>query len=87
MAGTKLRKTAIALFLSAMAQSVLADGLTDQAKTLIDAGKAKEAFILLDVEENARAGDPLFGIRRIVLTRTGLLSDNSATSRVGRSSK
>ena len=62
MAGTKLRKTAIALFLSAMAQSVLADGLTDQAKTLIDAGKAKEAFILLDVEENTRAGDPLFDL-------------------------
>ena len=47
----------------------LADELTDRAKALIDQGKAAEAFVLLEPQEGARAGeipfDLLLGIAAI----------------------
>jgi hypothetical protein len=40
--------------------AVRADALTDQATALLDAGKGAEAYRLLEPEEAARAGEPLF---------------------------
>ncbi len=37
-----------------------ADALTDQAKSLLDAGKAGEAYAQLVSQESARAGEPRF---------------------------
>lgn len=40
--------------------SAFADALTDQAKSLLDTGKAGEAYTLLAQQESARAGEPGF---------------------------
>ena len=40
----------------------LADELTDRAKALIDQGKAAEAFVLLEPQEGARAGEVPFDL-------------------------
>ena len=40
----------------------LADELTDRAKALIDQGKAAEAFVLLEPQEGARAGEISFDL-------------------------
>lgn len=37
-----------------------ADSLTDQAQALLSQGQAQQAFDLLDAQESARAGDPVF---------------------------
>lgn len=68
MAG-KLINTILAVLLLLMSPFVSADQLTDQAKVLLDQGKAVEAFQLLDPVEGANAGDAgfdlLFGIAAI----------------------
>ncbi|MCA1938589.1 MAG: surface lipoprotein assembly modifier [Dechloromonas sp.] len=48
------------LFFMLQAGGVRADALTDRAGTLLDAGKGGEAYRLLEPEESARAGEPLF---------------------------
>ncbi len=40
----------------------LADGVTDQARALIEQGKGAEAFRMLDVLESERAGDPVYDL-------------------------
>ncbi|HRC61052.1 MAG TPA: hypothetical protein PLD53_08800, partial [Candidatus Propionivibrio aalborgensis] len=63
------RNAMTVLLLSAVAQTTLADSLTDQAQALLDQGKAKDAFNLLEPLESQRAGDEnfdlLFGIAAI----------------------
>ena len=49
-----------ALLVTLQSSALHADELTDQAKSLLDAGKASQAFALLDRQESARAGEPLF---------------------------
>jgi tetratricopeptide (TPR) repeat protein len=65
----KLSNNILAGLLMLSAQLVSADQLTDQAKNLLDQGKAPEAFKLLDPVEGERAGDAgfdlLFGIAAI----------------------
>lgn len=62
----KLLAALCAMLLSPMA---LADALTDQARGLLDQGKAKEAYQLLEPAEGERAGDPaydlLFGVAAV----------------------
>lgn len=62
----KLINNILAVLLLSLSQLVLADELTDSAKSLLDQGKAGEAFQLLDAVESVRAGDAgfdlLFGI-------------------------
>ena len=70
VAPTMKRTTLMAILLAALLPRLaLADELTDQAKALIDQGKAAEAFVLLEPQEGARAGeipfDLLLGIAAI----------------------
>ena len=62
----KLLAAVCAVLLSPLA---IADALTDQAKGLLDQGKAKEAYQMLEPIEGERAGDPgydlLFGIAAV----------------------
>jgi tetratricopeptide (TPR) repeat protein len=51
-----------ALLLALLSPLALADALNDQAKGLLDQGKAKEAYQLLESAEGARAGDPAFDL-------------------------
>lgn len=58
----KLINNILAMLLLLLSQVVSADALTDQAKALLDQGKAGEAFHLLDSVEGARAGDAGFDL-------------------------
>jgi outer membrane protein len=55
-----LRRLAFAAALVATGGAALADTLTDRAASLLENGRAKEAYQLLLPEESARAGDPQF---------------------------
>ena len=60
---SQAKLTALAfLFAGLFSQGVRADQLTDQAKMLIDSGKANEAFSLLEPSESARSGDVAFDL-------------------------
>ncbi|WP_301101205.1 surface lipoprotein assembly modifier [Propionivibrio sp.] len=62
MAKKSFRNTMAVLLLTLLSQLALADELSNRAKTLLDQGKAGEAFQLLDPVEGARAGDPAFDL-------------------------
>ena len=54
-------RSATAVFcLFSLNSAATADELLTQAQKLIDAGKARAAFVLLAPQEDARAGDPAF---------------------------
>ena len=54
-------RSATAMFcLFSLNSAATADELLTQAQKLIDAGKARAAFVLLAPQEDARAGDPAF---------------------------
>lgn len=57
-----MRKLVLALLLTCLSQGGWADELTDRASALIESGKAKEAFSLLEPSESGRAGEPLFDL-------------------------
>jgi tetratricopeptide (TPR) repeat protein len=56
----KKKYLVLAMALAMQAGLAQADALTDQAKTLLDAGKSAQAFALLEPQESARAGEPPF---------------------------
>jgi outer membrane protein len=56
----KLAGLAGALFFALQTPLAQADALTDQARSLLDAGKPTQAFALLESQESARAGEPYF---------------------------
>ena len=63
VAPTMKRTTLMAILLAALLPRLaLADELTDRAKALIDQGKAAEAFVLLEPQEGARAGEVPFDL-------------------------
>lgn len=51
---------AIAVALALQTGMAFADELTDKARGLLDSGKGAEAYQLLEPQESARAGEPLF---------------------------
>jgi len=57
-----LRKTTLVLMLSLMIPTAFADELTDKAKALLDQGQAANAFVLLESQEEGRAGDVTFDL-------------------------
>ena len=61
---TRIKLTTLtAILLAALLPRLgLADELTDRAQSLIDQGKAPEAFTLLDPQEGARAGEVAFDL-------------------------
>lgn len=60
MQGMRRIGTLMLVLFMFQAGGVRADALTDQATLLLDAGKGVEAYRLLEPEEAARAGEPLF---------------------------
>lgn len=57
-----VNRVLVVSMLALLSQLAMADELGDRAKALIDQGKAKEAFALLEPVEGARAGDPVFDL-------------------------
>lgn len=60
--GLKKIVVVVGLALVAAPLPVLADGVTDQAKGLIEQGKGAEAYRMLDILESERAGDPVYDL-------------------------
>ena len=60
MQGMRRVGTLLLMLFIFQAGPVRADALTDQATSLLDAGKGAEAYRLLEPQEAERAGDPLF---------------------------
>lgn len=57
-----IRKTLTLLLLSAFSHLAFPDELTGRAQSLIEQGKAKEAYVLLEAAEASRAGDINFDL-------------------------
>ncbi len=62
MVTNQTKKAVVAICCALISQWALANDAITQARVLFDAGRAKDAFLLLEPIESAHAGDPVFDL-------------------------